>query len=350
MTALDVFDEIDASLRAHGCTVRRQGDRLRATCPSHSDKRPSLSVDLRGDRVLVRCHAGCQTATVLKAVGLTLADLVTGARTTPYTPRGQQAVVAGYEYVDVTTAVLGGDPTARKLRLGPAKSFRWESRDGARWRRGLQGADVGLYGLADVIDMSPVYLCEGEKAVDTLRQRGLPAVCPPTGASGWRDAWAETLWTLNVRHVVVLPDHDRPGRLFALRAARSLHGCRRLPEAVPDDPWPDVQLDADDPEAAGLRVSILTLPGLGHSEDAHDWLTTHGHSPDELRALVAALPDWQPTDPITRRRALTRLRVTRHRQRRRQGGCNACVREKATHQPNPKSFPVESTHAALQGT
>jgi hypothetical protein len=47
-----------------------------ALCPGHTDRRPSLSVrELDDRRVLVHCFAGCETADVLAAVGLTLADL-----------------------------------------------------------------------------------------------------------------------------------------------------------------------------------------------------------------------------------------------------------------------------------
>lgn len=42
-----------------------------ARCPAHADKSPSLSVRDGGDgRVLVLCRAGCETSSVLAAVGL----------------------------------------------------------------------------------------------------------------------------------------------------------------------------------------------------------------------------------------------------------------------------------------
>ncbi len=52
--------------------VRRTGQaRWSARCPAHSDKSPSLSIREEDDgRVLVHCHAGCDTASVLSAVGL----------------------------------------------------------------------------------------------------------------------------------------------------------------------------------------------------------------------------------------------------------------------------------------
>ncbi|WP_089169014.1 DUF927 domain-containing protein [Azotobacter chroococcum] len=56
--------------------VRQHGERHVACCPAHQDKSPSLSLSRgQGGRVLVHCHAGCETRDVLAAVGLELKDL-----------------------------------------------------------------------------------------------------------------------------------------------------------------------------------------------------------------------------------------------------------------------------------
>ena len=47
-----------------------------AHCPSHSDSDPSLRLAVTPDgTALVKCRAGCQTADVLSAVGLSFNDL-----------------------------------------------------------------------------------------------------------------------------------------------------------------------------------------------------------------------------------------------------------------------------------
>lgn len=47
-----------------------------ARCPSHDDRRPSLSIsEGREDRVLLHCHAGCPPEAIAAALGLTLSDL-----------------------------------------------------------------------------------------------------------------------------------------------------------------------------------------------------------------------------------------------------------------------------------
>jgi hypothetical protein len=58
-------------------SVRRTGEgRWVARCPSHDDRRPSLSVrELDDGRVLLHCFAGCNIHEVLTATGLTINDL-----------------------------------------------------------------------------------------------------------------------------------------------------------------------------------------------------------------------------------------------------------------------------------
>jgi hypothetical protein len=47
-----------------------------ARCPAHADKGPSLAVREGEDgRVLLHCFAGCETASVLGAVGMDMTDL-----------------------------------------------------------------------------------------------------------------------------------------------------------------------------------------------------------------------------------------------------------------------------------
>src|SRR5687768_8159424 len=50
--------------------------RWTARCPSHPDKRPSLSIrELEDGRVLLHCFGACSVGDVLAAVGLQLTDL-----------------------------------------------------------------------------------------------------------------------------------------------------------------------------------------------------------------------------------------------------------------------------------
>lgn len=56
--------------------VRRTTNGWTAHCPAHDDETPSLSIKEGDDgRVLMKCHAGCESEAVVAAVGLTMADL-----------------------------------------------------------------------------------------------------------------------------------------------------------------------------------------------------------------------------------------------------------------------------------
>lgn len=46
-------------------------DRWQCSCPAHNDKSPSMHISVADDgRVLINCKAGCDTYSILQAVGL----------------------------------------------------------------------------------------------------------------------------------------------------------------------------------------------------------------------------------------------------------------------------------------
>lgn len=56
--------------------ARKAGKGWSARCPAHEDRKASLSISAGGDgAALVKCHAGCDTAAIVSAVGLKLSDL-----------------------------------------------------------------------------------------------------------------------------------------------------------------------------------------------------------------------------------------------------------------------------------
>ena len=72
-TAHDILADLHAKLDKS----KRTDDTLKARCPAHDDKNPSLSVTISkpGDSVLVHCFAGCPTDAILDALGWTMRDL-----------------------------------------------------------------------------------------------------------------------------------------------------------------------------------------------------------------------------------------------------------------------------------
>ena len=75
MTAADVAARLGARPAGDGRWVAR--------CPAHHDRSPSLSIAAgAGERGLLLCRAGCSTADVLRAAGLSWRD-IGGAPTSP---------------------------------------------------------------------------------------------------------------------------------------------------------------------------------------------------------------------------------------------------------------------------
>lgn len=89
-------------------SVSRSGKGWKACCPAHEDTNPSLSVVI-GDngRALVHCFAGCPPESIVKALGLEMADLFTG----PHRNRRQLHVVRPR----LTTEAPPPDPKWRKI-------------------------------------------------------------------------------------------------------------------------------------------------------------------------------------------------------------------------------------------
>jgi hypothetical protein len=82
MTA-DAFADL---LRARSAGRRR----WMARCPAHSDRNPSLGIsEAPGGAILLRCHRGCATDAILRAMKLQWRDLYTGA----YPSRAQRGAI-----------------------------------------------------------------------------------------------------------------------------------------------------------------------------------------------------------------------------------------------------------------
>jgi hypothetical protein len=203
--ALDA-EGIRAALRCGrpGCPCRRP--RGPVHCPAHADDRPSLAVDERDGRVLVRCHAGCPQDRVLEelrrrglwpdpreSTGVTLHDLCSAKRL----PREfledlgvREVRVGGRPAVVVPYFDADGHEVAVRLRIGLQG-------DRFRWRTGSKPTLYGLWRLQEVRESGWVFLVEGESDAWTCWLHGIPALGVP-GKSTWRTELAQHLAGLDV--------------------------------------------------------------------------------------------------------------------------------------------------------
>ena len=289
--------------------VRECGDGWKALCPAHDDTNASLSV-AAGDRapVVVKCHAGCEQRAVLDVLrrrmnGHTPAVLSgeSGASSSPaksgteseeeaaekHVPEwdlwddGQQ--VDAYVYTDAEGTeqfeVVRFEPKPDHPAHGLDKEFLQRrhapehpkaNRDGYVWGRGDISPE--LYRLPEVRAAAEagrvIFIVEGEKDVETLREAGLTATTCAQGTGEWKDRYATDL---EGAHVIVIPDNDTSGAGHATDVAASLHG-----------------------KAASVRL-LGPMPGVEHKGDVTDWMNAGG-SAEELRTLASKTSEWDPPE------------------------------------------------------
>jgi hypothetical protein len=227
-----------------------------ALCPSHDDRKRSLSIADRPDKIILHCFRGCDATQILAAVGLSIADLFRNGQ--PQAPRAHGAarqIVATYDYCGER-----GELLYQAVRYEP-KDFRLRRPDGAGgWTWDLKGVRRVVYRLPELAEQQRVVWVEGEKDADRLWSLGIAATTSPGGAASWRDDYAQQLAAAAIAEVVVIPDNDAPGRAYAATVATAL---QRL----------------------GIGVRVLALPGLAPKGDVSDWLAV-GHTREELLALA----------------------------------------------------------------
>lgn len=194
--------------------VSSHGGYYKALCPAHKDREPSLSVMLKENGwIQATCHAGCTQEDILREMGLENLDLLT-----TQINYGEPDNV--WPYQDEK-----GDVLFEAVRF-PGKRFKQRhlGEDG-EWVWNLQGVRRVLYRLPEVIEGvkkgRTIYVCEGEKDVEALRERGQVATCNPMGAGKWREEYNP--W-LEAAPVIIVADRDGPGRAHAERVKTSLQG------------------------------------------------------------------------------------------------------------------------------
>jgi hypothetical protein len=326
-TLSQATERLLSALRSHGFEPKRSGDGWVCRCPAHDDRSPSLSIGVGSDgRALVVCHAGCETAKVLAAVGLRMRDLMPEVWLSERSQRNSRARGVTTSPVNETPS---GDPSARgfgdgdtddtpealfatareavaelEYRHGPRSALwkyhdengepmgvvvRWDgeggskrilpaSRNGSGWILRGMPSPRPLYGLPDLAAASPgswVYVPEGEKSADAVRACGLIATTSPHGAkSAGKADWSP----LAGQDVVILPDRDDAGEQYAA----------------------DVVSLVTKAGARSVRIVRLVdrWPAMPEGGDAADALELEGGDAEAFRAGLEALAaDAGPIEP-----------------------------------------------------
>ena len=236
--------------------VRRSGDGWKALCPAHPDRNPSLSVILRGPKILLHCYVGCSLEQVLAAMAIEVSELFLES------PGNKRRIVAAYDYVDEASTLL-----FQVVRYEP-KDFRQRKPNGnGGWLWNVKGVRLVPYRMPEILAATDVLILEGEKDVETARSLGLAATCNAGGAGKWKTEYSEFLLG---KRVAIVADADEPGRKHAKKVASSLVG--------------KVQ-----------SLKVLELPG---TKDLTEWVE-RGGTPEALSELIDNSPKWSAQPFLT---------------------------------------------------
>ena len=280
--------------------VRRSGTGWSARCPSHEDRRNSLSIRQDGDKLLLKCLAGCRTEDVLDRLGLKMSDLFehpssNGHGPTPTRPQpspdgkpgGPLDWLASYcgvplDFLKSLPLAAEGEKAAftfeglavRKLRPAGQKAFTWQP---------AGSSTPPLWPMPGPTLPSTVWLCEGESDAVVGRHVGLPAYALTKGAGSPLTAeQAASLKHRGATIAVVCFDADQPGR----------EGATKLGDAL---------------AAAGLTVKVVDLaaagladPLLGQKDLRDAWLRLR--DAEALREQLERAATEAPTFERRRRR------------------------------------------------
>lgn len=311
-----------------------------ACCPAHGDTNPSLSVSEGGDgRILVKCHAGCETQAVVDALGLKMRDLMPERSSVAHPPRapekGQEKQVWGekkpkakqepfvctakYEYQDEEGNTLYW--VCRGTKGENQKSFQQRRpKEGGGYEFGLhskptkKGEERKLlvkycapFHLPKVVKAASegrsIAILEGEKDVLTFeRVTGCVGTCNSGGAGKWALDWPEDWikWFKGCKSILIIADND-PETKPVVKKVKGV-------EVVEDKPHWKGQKHAWDVkkklEAAGYEgtIRLMVMPHVAGQikqiKDFTDWaeakkMIGHGIEPnkaDFAEAVKSAEP------------------------------------------------------------
>jgi 5S rRNA maturation endonuclease (ribonuclease M5) len=149
--------------------------------------------------------------------------------------------------------------------------FHW---DGTQWLKGKPAGPKIPYRLPELLaaPTAVIYLCEGKKDADALANVCLVATTASEGAGA---KWPPELTRFfKDRHVVILPDADRPGRAHAQKVAKALLGV-----------------------AASVKIVDL-YPDRYDGSDVSDWIVKDAAGV-KLAKRVTEADEWEPSGPTT---------------------------------------------------
>lgn len=279
--------DIDRAFRSlvENLTGEQRGENeYLCVCPAHEDRSPSLKIDLRNDKILLHCYAGCSQQSVIKALASR------GLWETTTQGKGGSKLPPGIPLVWPTEKML----SYRKLSAGPETQrqyvdhFLWRAADGTiegvtvlyfgrgkkdvipffkkwdggKWRSGFDPEKVRPLFARDRLaadTTSPVWIVEGERKAELLNSVGRLA----TTWSGGAKSWNKTDFSpLRGRSVILWADKDKPGK-------SAMRGISEFLASL---------------DCSVTEIDVDKIPELGESEDVVDYFS-RGKTAEDLDLL-----------------------------------------------------------------
>ena len=289
---------ISAEVTKLGFKLVETGDRkFMAQCAFHEDKSPSMSIDdVKGVFNCFGCKAcgsvidfwalrrNCTPVEILKEFGpngdtprfvapvrkkQNSEELPTPDAVVPddNDPIQEKTIEKTYSYENQF-----GMEVYQVIRFKP-KTFRQRHMDdNDKWVWNMKDVERVLYKLPELMKAEQVWICEGEKDVETLMQLGFTATCNVGGAGKWMDSYTETLLD---KEIVLCGDNDKAGEDHVALVFESIAGKVRNTRQVS---IPKAYKDVSD------YVAVLVTPELARASlealrDAAPVLTKGYHIP-----------------------------------------------------------------------
>ena len=288
-------------------------------CPCHNDKEASLSITDKGDKIVMKCHAGCDTKDIISAVGLTFKDLGSEEAAAATTWRDNllsdnkeyrdKTIEVVYDYTDENGKYLYSKIRFASEKIGSTdKVIRYFTIDykNDTYKKGKPEGVSTLYNLPATLKAIkkgfPVYITEGEKDANTLKNLGLTATTAGS-VNDWKKSYAK--YFIGAK-VVILPDNDVPGLELKDKITKDLR-----------------------PFAHSVKSVITSKADKG---DVTDYMAER-HTKEELQALInevsAIVAPW--IEIIEKKDGTTKQRVN-------PGLLKACISEHLDYKTVKGSF------------
>lgn len=241
--------------------ARKQGRDVMAICPAHNDTKPSLAIKTGEDgRILLDCKAGCSKENVCSALGVKMRDLF--ADNHNGTGAGDMIV---YDYKDPS-----GKLVYQVCRFPNKKFSQRRPGNNGEYVWSLKGVKRLLYRLPKLNAANKkryVFIPEGEKDVDKLLSMNMVATCNSGGAGNWQKEINEPL---RGRRIIIIADHDDPGRKHAKEVAKMLAGIAE-------------------------NIKIIEFENLPEGGDVSDFFS-NGGTIEKLKVLVSKTKTFDSED------------------------------------------------------